>query len=96
MVKKKVSEITPEQFILKAITSLRNEGYNGIHTVYSGFNEAFRLKFPGMDPIMETKKMELQGKIVVRFVRGGAILYLPDEAPKVPNKGEEVLKRMGL
>ena len=31
-----------EEFVRKAVVSLRKEGYKGIHTVYSGFNEAFK------------------------------------------------------
>lgn len=30
------------EFIRKAIVSLRKEGYKGIHTAYSGFNEALK------------------------------------------------------
>lgn len=88
--------MTPEKFTLDAITTLREGVYKGIHTVYSGFNEAFRLQFPDLDPIVETKKLSELGKIVIRVVRGGAIIYRPGDAPAVPNKGDEVLKRMGL
>jgi len=34
-----------EEFVRRAIESLRAEGYKGIHSVYSGFNDAFRRYF---------------------------------------------------
>ena len=40
-------KMSHEEFIKKAIVSLRKEGYKGIHTVYSGFNEAFKKYFEG-------------------------------------------------
>lgn len=88
--------ITPEQFVLTAIQTLREGTYKGIHTVYSGFNEAFRLKFPELDPIAVTKQMAATGQIEVRVVRGGAIIYLKGDAPAIASKGADVLKRMGL
>jgi hypothetical protein len=38
-----------------------------------------------------TKKMAEEGKIVTRPVRGGVMLYLPEEAPKGK---ESVLKKI--
>ena len=52
----------------------------GIHSVYSGFNEAFREYF-GEDPIQITQELASQGKIETRFVKGGVMIYLPSEAP---------------
>jgi hypothetical protein len=34
--------LSHEEFVKKAIVSLRKEGYKGIHSVYSGFNVAFK------------------------------------------------------
>ncbi|UCH79956.1 MAG: hypothetical protein JSW20_09400 [Nitrospiraceae bacterium] len=89
-------KLTQEEFIKKAVVSLRKDGYKGIHTVYSGFNNAFKKYFDGADPITATNKMAGEGKIVIRPVKGGVMLYLPDEAPAAKDVGDEALKKMGL
>ena len=73
--------MTQEQFTLKAITRLRKDGYKGIHSVYSGFNSAFREHFKS-DPIPVTTGMAKEGKLVTIPVRGGVMLYLPEDRPK--------------
>jgi len=70
-----------EEFVKKAVVSLRKEGYKGIHTVYSGFNSAFKKYFNGEDPVKVTNQLAQEGKIVLRPVKGGMMIYLPDEAP---------------
>ena len=85
-----------EEFVKKAIVSLRKEGYKGIHTIYSGFNDAFRKYFDGEDPIKVTKHLAEEGKIIIRPVKGGVMLYLPEDAPIQPGSGEDALKKMGL
>ncbi len=85
-----------EEFVKKAIVSLRKEGYKGIHTVYSGFNEAFKKYFEGEDPIKATNQLSQEGKIVIRPVKGGVMLYLPEDAPASRAAGDEALKKMGL
>ena len=74
-------KLNHEEFVKKAIVSLRKEGYKGIHTVYSGFNQAFKKYFPGDNPVDITNKLAEGGKIVVRPVKGGVMLYLPEDAP---------------
>ncbi|MDA8079519.1 MAG: hypothetical protein M0Z79_11340 [Nitrospiraceae bacterium] len=88
-------KLSHEEFIRKAIMSLRKDGYKGIHSVYSGFNEAFKKYFPGENPVEETNKLAGEGKIVIRPVKGGVMLYLPEEAPGASN-AEQALKKMGL
>jgi len=83
-----------EEFIKKAIPALRKDNYKGIHTVYSGFNQAFKKYFDNADPIKVTNDLAAQGKIVVRPVRGGVMLYLPEEAPQTQNKGDEALDKI--
>ena len=73
-------EISKEEFVIRAITKLRKEPYKGIHSVYSGFNQAFRKEF-NEDPVEITTAMSKQGKIYIRPVKGGVILYLPEDAP---------------
>jgi len=85
-----------EEFVKKAIVSLRKEGYKGIHTVYSGFNDAFKKYFNGQDPIKATNQLAEEGKIVIRPVKGGVMLYLPEDAPASRAKGEDALEKMGL
>ncbi len=85
-----------EEFVKKAIVSLRKDGYKGIHTVYSGFNDAFKKYFDGEDPIKITNQLAQEEKIALRPVKGGVMLYLLEDAPAGRTKGDDVLKKMGL
>lgn len=89
-------KLNHEEFVKKAIVSLRKEGYKGIHSVYSGFNEAFKKYFNGENPVEVTNRLAKEGKIVIRPVKGGVMLYLPDDAPPTRAAGDEALKKMGL
>ena len=88
-------KLTHEEFVKQAILKLRTRDYKGIHTVYSGFNEAFRKYFDGANPVEITNQLAQQKKIAIRPVKGGVMLYLPDEVPQT-DKAEQVLKKMGL
>jgi hypothetical protein len=83
-----------EEFVRKAIVSLRKEGYKGIHTVYSGFNEAFKKYYEGENPVEATNKLAQEGKIVIRPVKGGVMLYLPEDAPASKAQGDDALKKI--
>jgi len=86
-----------DEFVKKAIVSLRKEGFKGIHTVYSGFNDAFKKYYEGENPVEATNRLAKDGKIVLRPVKGGMMLYLPENAPVAAGKSaEETLKKMGL
>ena len=74
---KKISEY---EFIVRAIRKLRQPPYKGIHSVYSGFNQAFREYF-NSDPVAITTRLANEGRIVTRPVKGGALLYLPEDTP---------------
>jgi len=89
-------KLSHEEFIKRAIVTLRKEGYKGIHTVYSGFNEAFKQYFEGEDPVNVTNALAKEGKIIVRPVRGGVMLYLPEDTPQKGQTASDVLKKMGL
>ena len=89
-------KLSKEEFIKKAIVTLRKEGYKGIHTVYSGFNEAFKKYFDNDDPIQATNKLAGEGKIVIRPVKGGVMLYLPEDTPQKGQTAQDALKKMGL
>lgn len=86
--------VTPEEFTIRAIKNLRNKGYKGIHSVYSGFNQAFRTQFPTLDVVQETKKLNEQGKIHIELRKGGAMLYLPDELPESKDRSKEVIAKI--
>ena len=75
-------KLSEEEFVRKAIKKLRGN-YKGIHTVYSGFNQAFKEYF-GTNPVEATQRLAKENKIVVRPVKGGVIIYLPEDAPNSP------------
>jgi len=83
-------KLTEEEFVLQAVKKLRKEPYRGIHSVYSGFNEAFR-KYFGTNPVEATSKLAAEGKIEMRPFKGGAMIFLPGEAPKRPST-EEIIR----
>jgi hypothetical protein len=89
-------KLTHEEFIKKAIVSLRKEGYKGIHTVYSGFNNAFKKYFEGDNPVDATNALAKQDKLIIRPVKGGVMLYLPEDITPQKDIGDEALKQMGL
>jgi hypothetical protein len=43
-----------------------------------------------------TNKLALEGKLVIRPVKGGVMLYLPEEAPVSKSLGDDALRKMGL
>ncbi len=82
-------KLEKEEFVVKAIKKLRGK-YRGIHTVFSGFNEAFR-KYFGEDPRPVTQEMAAKGIVEIRPVKGGVMLYLKGEAPRA---GDDVLQKI--
>jgi hypothetical protein len=88
--------LSHEEFVKKAIVSLRKEGYKGIHSVFSGFNNAFKKYFDGENPVEVTNRLAQEGKIVIRPVKGGVMIYLPEDAPMSRDSADETLKKMGL
>lgn len=90
----KKEKLSVEEFVHLAIKSLRMKDFKGIHSVYSGFNEAFK-KYFGQDPVLATNRLAEEKKIEIRPIKGGVLLYLPGEAPS-QSRGDEALKKMGL
>ena len=84
-----------EEFVRRAIMKLRTGNYKGIHSVYSGFNEAFKKYYPGVNPVEITNQLANKKKIIVRPVKGGVMLYLPEDAPQRTN-ADKALEKMGL
>ena len=87
-------KLTEEEFVLQAIKKLRKEPFRGIHSVYSGFNEAFR-KYFGTNPVEATSRLAAEGKIETRPFKGGAMLFLPGEAPRRPSTEEIIQTILG-
>lgn len=89
----KVSEY---EFVVRAIKTLRRPPYKGIHSVYSGFNQAFKDYF-NKDPVEATTRLADEGKIVTAPVKGSTLLYLPEEAPRsvqIRNLERRALKKL--
>jgi len=84
-----------EDFFKEAIIRLRDTSKSrGIHSVYSGFNQAFR-KYYGEDPVKVTQMLAAEGKIGIRPVKGGVMIYLPGEGPALRRDlGEEALSKI--
>jgi hypothetical protein len=87
-------KLTEEEFVLQAIKKLRKEPFRGIHSVYSGFNEAFR-KYFGTNPVEVTSRLAGEGKMETRPFKGGAMLFLSGEAPKRPSTDEIIQMILG-
>ena len=90
MSEENLSPISEEEFIVRAVKRLRKPPYKGIHSVFSGFNQAFKEHF-GKTSIEVTQRLAGEGKLVIRPVRGGVMLYLPEDAPQAP---KSVLKKI--
>jgi hypothetical protein len=86
-------KLNEEEFITQAIRKLRKDPYRGIHSVYSGFNEAFR-KYFGTNPVEATSRLAKEGKIETRAFKGGVMLFLPGEAPQ-RSSAEEIIQLIG-
>lgn len=88
-----MSDITREEFVIQAIKKLRDLSKSkGIHTRFTGFNEAFKLQF-GEESRATTEKMATAGTVVIVPAKGGVRLYLPEDAP-ASTSGPEVLAKI--
>lgn len=90
------SKMDYKDFVTKAIKSLREPPYKGIHVVYSNFNNAFR-QYYDEDPRPIIDKMITEGFLVSRVTRGGAIIMLAsdvDENAKVENGSSVALAKI--
>ncbi len=87
-------QLTQAEFVKRAIVTLRKDPDKGIHSVYSGFNQAFRDYF-SEDPIKWTTQLATDVVIETRPSRGGVMLYLSGEGP-AGRSSKDVLNKMGL
>jgi hypothetical protein len=90
------TKISQEEFVKLAIVKLRTGNFRGIHSVFSGFNEAFKKYYGDGDPIATTNALAEAGTIALRPVKRGVMLYMPEEAPEFADKAELALRKMGL
>ena len=88
--------LSEEEFVIEGIKKLRKEPYKGIHSVFSGFNDAFRKHF-NKDPIEYTNKMVSAGKIEIIPLKSGrgVMLYLAGEGPRGKKTDEAQKKILG-
>ena len=85
-------KISEYEFVIRAIKRLKKPPYKGIHSVYSGFNRAFKDYF-NVNPVEATTRLAQEGKIATRPVKGGVMLYLPEEAPP-PRGSQDALEKI--
>ena len=90
MAKQEKPKLSEEEFVVRAIKKLRKPPYKGIHSVYSGFNQAFKDYF-GTNPVETTQRLTKERKIVTRPAKGGVMLYLPQDAAP---PGEDALAKI--
>jgi len=94
MMEGEANKLSEHEFIIRAIKKLRKPPYKGIHSVYSGFNKAFKDYF-NVNPVEATTRLAQEGKIVTRPVKGGVMLYIPEEAPIPSGSGDVLGKILG-
>ena len=90
-------KIAPDEFVYRAIEKLRDPRYTAIHTVISGFNEAFRefYKDEGLDPVTEVERMVAEGTLKRRFVKRGCLIS-NDPRFRGGTSRRDTLKKMGI
>ncbi len=89
------NRLNHEEFTRLAILKLRNGHFKGIHSVFSGFNDAFKKYYEGEDPVQATTALGEEKKLTLRPAKNGVMLYLPEDAPQ-GDRGSWALKKMGL
>lgn len=80
-------KMSHDAFIKQGIEKLRQGEDQGIHVVYSGFNEAFRQYFNGEDPRKHIDALVEKGVITKRPAKGGVTIALGDGKPHVSAAG---------
>lgn len=88
-----IRKMTEEEFVTSAIRKLRKAPYPGIHTVYSGLNDAIRKYFAGKNPVEIVDGLKTTGKVEGHPITGGHMVYLPGEMPasRKSSKGDQAL-----
>ncbi len=86
-----MEKVSKEEFVVRAIGKLRKPPYKGIHSVYSGFYNAFR-QYYNEDPVPVVKTLESKGVVVTKPVKGGVMIYIASEAPNEMSSQDIVRK----
>ncbi len=87
-------KLSVHEFVMRAIKKLRKPPYKCIHSFYSGFKRSFKDYFNG-NPVEATTSLAQEGKIVTRPVKGGVMLYIPEEAPAARGSEDVLGKILG-
>ena len=87
---RKESLLPPEEFLRRAVLRLRKGQAKSIHSVYSGFNAAWR-QYYNSDPVAGVKALEKLGVCVTHPTKGGARIYLAEDAPSRKASTEEIV-----
>jgi hypothetical protein len=87
---RKETLLPPEEFVRRAVLRLRKGQAKSIHSVFSGFNSAWR-QYYKTDPVSGVKALEEAGMCVTHPTRGGVRIYLPEDAPARKPSTEEVV-----
>ena len=66
--------LPPEEFLRRAVLRLRKGQAKSIHSVFSGFNAAWR-QYYNTDPVAGVKALEKKGVCVTHPTRGGVRIY---------------------
>ncbi len=79
--RKMSGKLEKKEFTLRAIRKCRKEPFKGIHTVYSGFNQAWR-EYYGKDddPVVGVNKLVSSGDITGHSAKGGFQIGLLEDA----------------
>lgn len=83
-------KITYDEFVKRAIASLRQENENGIHAEKSGFVDAFKKYYDGEDTLKIISKLAKEGKIITKKVSDGLMLYLSDKPKELLSEKYEL------
>lgn len=57
-----------EEFVIEAVKKLRKDPFRGIHSVYNGFNEAFR-KYFGSNPVEATTPHITEEEFIIEGIK---------------------------
>mgnify|MGYP003394124950 CR=1 FL=1 len=97
--------LTPEEFVLRGLQTLvgKTKGgkpHKGFHSVWSGFNAAFKKLYPDVDHVALQKRMEAEGKIVIQPWKGGVLICPPGTVKRLPSDKDKAvastLEQMGV
>jgi len=73
-------KLPEDVFVKRAIIRCRGEKFKGIHTRFSGLNEAWR-EYYNTDPVAGINRLVKSGVIMGHPAKGGFTIYLPEDAP---------------